>query len=294
MRVRGVLALAPAQPRWLLIPEQAQQLDTLARADRDRAGARALRRGGAAGGGRDGVGAPAQCAARRHLARRAHAADRAHRAGRIAADAAAKAPTRGRRPRAIVRAGARSCTRWSTTCSTWRGSKAAARRRGQPAARLAVGGGGGRLGDPRGAARAGRPGGADRAGAGPAAGRVRRGADRARAGQPAGERGQVRRAADRGRRARRPSGAGAARCATTAPGLPAALQGREQTLFDKFTRGQAESATPGVGLGLAICKAMVTRTAARSRPPNAAGRRRRIHGHAAAPRAARSDPNSRP
>ena len=31
MRVRGVLALQPAQPRWLLIPEQSQQLDTLAR-----------------------------------------------------------------------------------------------------------------------------------------------------------------------------------------------------------------------------------------------------------------------
>jgi len=42
------------------------------------------------------------------------------------------------------------------------------------------------------------------------------------------------------------------------PGLPAALKGREQTLFDKFTRGQAESATPGVGLGLAICKAVVS------------------------------------
>ena len=41
------------------------------------------------------------------------------------------------------------------------------------------------------------------------------------------------------------------------PGLPAALHGNEQTLFDKFTRGQAESATPGVGLGLAICKAVV-------------------------------------
>lgn len=37
------------------------------------------------------------------------------------------------------------------------------------------------------------------------------------------------------------------------PGLPATLQGHEQKLFDKFTRGQAESATPGVGLGLAIC-----------------------------------------
>ena len=31
MRVRGVLAIKPVQPRWLLIPEQVQQLDTLAR-----------------------------------------------------------------------------------------------------------------------------------------------------------------------------------------------------------------------------------------------------------------------
>ena len=41
------------------------------------------------------------------------------------------------------------------------------------------------------------------------------------------------------------------------PGLPSALRGREAELFDKFTRGQSESATPGVGLGLAICKAVV-------------------------------------
>jgi len=41
------------------------------------------------------------------------------------------------------------------------------------------------------------------------------------------------------------------------PGLPPQLRGREQVLFDKFTRGQPESATPGVGLGLAICKAIV-------------------------------------
>src|SRR5471032_3637644 len=33
------------------------------------------------------------------------------------------------------------------------------------------------------------------------------------------------------------------------PGLPA---GREEILFDKFTRGERESAKPGVGLGLAI------------------------------------------
>ncbi|MFZ6673893.1 DUF4118 domain-containing protein [Undibacterium sp. Xuan67W] len=38
------------------------------------------------------------------------------------------------------------------------------------------------------------------------------------------------------------------------PGLPA---GREELIFEKFTRGERESATPGVGLGLAICRAIV-------------------------------------
>lgn len=38
------------------------------------------------------------------------------------------------------------------------------------------------------------------------------------------------------------------------PGVPA---GQEEAIFDKFTRGQAESATPGVGLGLAICRAII-------------------------------------
>ncbi|MDB5858236.1 MAG: hypothetical protein JWQ76_1925 [Ramlibacter sp.] len=41
------------------------------------------------------------------------------------------------------------------------------------------------------------------------------------------------------------------------PGLPASVRGREETLFEKFTRGEAESARPGVGLGLAICRAVV-------------------------------------
>lgn len=41
------------------------------------------------------------------------------------------------------------------------------------------------------------------------------------------------------------------------PGLPPGSLGQEQTLFEKFTRGKTESATPGVGLGLAICKAVV-------------------------------------
>jgi two-component system sensor histidine kinase KdpD len=38
------------------------------------------------------------------------------------------------------------------------------------------------------------------------------------------------------------------------PGLPA---GQEEAIFEKFTRGERESATPGVGLGLAICRAIV-------------------------------------
>jgi two-component system sensor histidine kinase KdpD len=38
------------------------------------------------------------------------------------------------------------------------------------------------------------------------------------------------------------------------PGLPT---GREEAVFQKFTRGERESATPGVGLGLAICRAIV-------------------------------------
>ncbi len=38
------------------------------------------------------------------------------------------------------------------------------------------------------------------------------------------------------------------------PGLP---QGKEKAVFDKFTRGKDESAIPGVGLGLAIVRAVV-------------------------------------
>jgi two-component system sensor histidine kinase KdpD len=34
-------------------------------------------------------------------------------------------------------------------------------------------------------------------------------------------------------------------------------QGQEELIFEKFTRGHTESATPGVGLGLAICRAIV-------------------------------------
>ncbi|WP_353193210.1 sensor histidine kinase KdpD [Pandoraea pnomenusa] len=38
------------------------------------------------------------------------------------------------------------------------------------------------------------------------------------------------------------------------PGLPAGMEGR---IFEKFMRGEKESAKPGIGLGLAICRAIV-------------------------------------
>lgn len=38
------------------------------------------------------------------------------------------------------------------------------------------------------------------------------------------------------------------------PGLPV---GQEQDIFEKFVRGQRESALPGVGLGLSMCRAIV-------------------------------------
>ncbi|MBN3757957.1 DUF4118 domain-containing protein [Paraburkholderia sp. Tr-20389] len=39
----------------------------------------------------------------------------------------------------------------------------------------------------------------------------------------------------------------------TGPGLPSGMEAR---IFEKFTRGEKESATPGIGLGLAICRAI--------------------------------------
>jgi two-component system sensor histidine kinase KdpD len=40
----------------------------------------------------------------------------------------------------------------------------------------------------------------------------------------------------------------------TGPGIP---KGQEQLIFEKFTRGARESSTPGVGLGLAISRAII-------------------------------------
>ena len=55
--------------------------------------------------------------------------------------------------------------------------------------------------------------------------------------------------------------------ADNGPGLPV---GREEAVFQKFTRGERESSTPGVGLGLSICRAIIEshqgRITASSRP----------------------------
>ncbi|WP_374348411.1 ATP-binding protein [Chitinimonas sp.] len=46
-------------------------------------------------------------------------------------------------------------------------------------------------------------------------------------------------------------------CFSVADNGPGLVPGSEEAIFEKFTRGQTESATPGVGLGLAICRAIV-------------------------------------
>jgi two-component system sensor histidine kinase KdpD len=49
------------------------------------------------------------------------------------------------------------------------------------------------------------------------------------------------------------------------PGIP---RGQEETIFEKFSRGARESATPGVGLGLAISRAIVEAHGGRIRAEN--------------------------
>ena len=51
----------------------------------------------------------------------------------------------------------------------------------------------------------------------------------------------------------------------TGPGIP---PGQEEVIFDKFTRGMRESSTPGVGLGLAISRAIVEAHRGRIRASN--------------------------
>ncbi len=59
------------------------------------------------------------------------------------------------------------------------------------------------------------------------------------------------------------------------PGLPPGIQ---HTLFDKFTRGEKESAKPGIGLGLAICRAIVEAHGGKIGAENRLGRRRQRAG----------------
>ena len=68
------------------------------------------------------------------------------------------------------------------------------------------------------------------------------------------------------------------------PGLP---HGREEAIFEKFTRGERESATPGVGLGLAICRAIVEAHGGTIHARSRARRRRLLCIHAAARHPAR-------
>ncbi len=51
------------------------------------------------------------------------------------------------------------------------------------------------------------------------------------------------------------------------PGLP---EGMEERIFEKFTRGERESSSPGVGLGLAICRAIIHAHGGRIRAENRA------------------------
>lgn len=71
----------------------------------------------------------------------------------------------------------------------------------------------------------------------------------------------------RGIRAREQAGRLEIEIWDSGPGIPA---GQEEKIFDKFTRGDKESAVPGVGLGLAICKAIIEthggQISARTRP----------------------------
>ena len=55
------------------------------------------------------------------------------------------------------------------------------------------------------------------------------------------------------------------------PGLP---EGMEERIFEKFTRGEQKPVLPGVGLGLAICRAIIEAMAGNpcGKPPQGGAR----------------------
>jgi two-component system sensor histidine kinase KdpD len=68
--------------------------------------------------------------------------------------------------------------------------------------------------------------------------------------------------------ARRADGEITVEVADCGPGLP---EGEEERVFEKFHRGRAERSRSGVGLGLAICRAIVTAHGGRIRAQNRDG-----------------------
>jgi two-component system sensor histidine kinase KdpD len=169
MRVRGVLAVKPAQARWLLIPEQVQQLETLARQV-----AIALERVHYVDVAQQAV-VQMESEKLRNMLLAAISHDvrtpltALDRPGRFAAAHGAAAQRRA------VAGGARHRRRGAPPERAGQqpaGHGAAAKRRRQPAQRLAVGRGNRRFGDTPVAACAGRQGRGDGAAGRPAAGRI--------------------------------------------------------------------------------------------------------------------------
>ena len=254
MRIRGVLAVALPEDSPDLPPENLALLETLASlvaiaVERLHYVDVAQRHAG-----RDGFGAPAQFDPVRAVARPAHAADRAGRAGRFAvpdqAGPAGAAPWKPRRPCANR---PRAWPAWSAICSTWRACMPATSR---------CAGNGSRS----------RKSSAPASSCSAARWRSIRSGSRWPADLPLLEFDAVliervfcnllENAAKYSPAGHRRRNRGKRSSATTSksrvcdhgPGFPA---GNMSALFEMFVRGETESGKPGVGLGLAICRAIV-------------------------------------
>ena len=252
MRVRGVLAIRPAHPRWLLIPEQVQQLQTLARQI-----AIALERVHFVEVAQQAVveiesERLRNGLARRHFARCAHTADGACTVSPIRFNGPRRAGRR-RTPRGRSRSRPGSSIRSSATCWTWHACRAARCNCGCEWQSLE-----------------------EVVGAAIRAAQHALGTHRVQTALPPDlplvefdamliERALVNlleNAAKYGEapiviEARTTDEAFEVAVRDHGPGLPLSVRGKEHLLFEKFRRGDAESSTTGVGLGLAICRAVV-------------------------------------